>query len=51
MTTDADPTAPDRQLQLQRDLLLRARSAAARRTPAADGPGARSTVARDAGLP
>ncbi|MEV8070365.1 condensation domain-containing protein [Streptomyces sp. NPDC085995] len=51
MTTDADPTAPDRQLQLQRDLLLRARSAAARRTPAAEGPAARSTVARDARLP
>ncbi|MEV7128954.1 condensation domain-containing protein [Streptomyces sp. NPDC093260] len=51
MTTDADPTAPDRQLQLQRDLLLRARSAAARRIPAADSPAARTTVARDARLP
>ncbi|MGW4278092.1 condensation domain-containing protein, partial [Streptomyces seoulensis] len=35
MSTDADSTAPDRQRRLQQDLLLRARSAAARRTPAA----------------
>ncbi|MGN5377371.1 hypothetical protein ACQ4WX_05585 [Streptomyces lasalocidi] len=46
MPTDADSTSRNRQQQLQRELLRRARAGAARRTPATDSDAAPVDTAR-----